>query len=338
MKFMQEVHAVYQQAHAMAQRSLEKSRKLGLPACPAVLEALVDKRMISYRQDLGVMNIPVSLIVGVAQANQLSVLYSRDFLPVSLPNSKFANQWRQIYIQHIRESGLYGQIQCYEYLGKFYVIDGLMSVSILKFHKVPTVRSHVIRLMPVRTDAKAIVQYYDFLSHFRLTRLYQLQFTRPGHFAKLQIAMGHDPARRWTDLDRKYFLAIWPKVECAFQKSYEDDLRITAADAMVLLLEKYTIAQISRMELWMLARVFQMLWKEFYALSHPDLTLIETAPQSEQVLQTASFDIAHSDIVLTSPSSLSPLPDITYHDSECRYTSPDPPRVRGFLRSQNMEK
>lgn len=287
MRFMREVHEIYQQAYALATRSLEKAKKHGYPICPVALNTLADETLISYRLDLGVMEIPVSLIVGVAEATENSVLYTKEFYPVSAPKSKFADQWRGISMQYMTMEGLEGEIECFEYLGKFYVCDGLKRVSVLKFHKAPTILSRVIRIMPIRTESKAVQQYYEFLFHFRLTNLYQLQFTQPGYFEKFQAALGNHPAYRWTDADRARFIANWPKIETAFHKSYDDDLHITAADAMVVLLEKYSFDQITQMESWMLARIFQTFWKELYTLSFPDSSIKEVKLQLKEALQTA---------------------------------------------------
>lgn len=287
MKFAREVHEIYQQAYALATASLTKAKKKGTPLCPVALNTLMEENMISYRRDLGVIDIPTTLIVGVAEATEKSALYTKDFFPVSDPNSEFADQWRDIYLQYSSGNCLLGHILCYEYLGKFYVVDGMKRVSVVKFSKTPTIKSQVVRIMPIRTDAKAIRRYYDFLYQFRLTKMYQLQFTQDSYFEKLQTALENDPTHKWTDGDRLRFLAVWPKIEEAFHKSYEDSLHITAADALVVLLEKYTFDQIAYMQPWMLARIFQVFWKELYTLSFPDVSEKVYQMQHERVLQTA---------------------------------------------------
>lgn len=92
---------------------------------------------------------------------------------------------------------------------------------------------------------------------------------------------------KWSDTDRSRFLAVWPKIEEAFHKSYEECLHITAADALVVLLEKYTFEQIAYMQPWVLARIFQAFWKELYTLSFPGISVNGVQQQPEKVLQTA---------------------------------------------------
>lgn len=212
MIFMKEVHEAYQQAHALAEKSLARAKKYGMPACPAALNALADDNLISYRMDLGILDIPVSLVVGVAEANENTALYTKEFFPRPLPNSEFAEHWREIDLQFSCEEMQSGEIECIEYLGRFYVCDGLKRISVLKFHNASTVRSHVTRIVPIRIEAKAIEQYYAFLSHFSLTNLYQLQFTQPGYFEKLQTALGKKPPADGQILTGHNSLRYGPKL------------------------------------------------------------------------------------------------------------------------------
>ncbi|MBO4937461.1 MAG: hypothetical protein J6C98_00465 [Oscillospiraceae bacterium] len=287
MKFDREVHEAYQQANALAMRCQAKAVKNKLPTSPVALNTLIDNNEISCRQDLGVIDIPTNLIAGVAEATEKSILYTKELLPVSTPHSEYADAWRDIYLQYFRGGGVAGQIQCHEYLGKFYIIDGLKRASVVKFLKKPTISAHVIRMMPNKTGARAVQLYYDFLFQFRLTGMYQLQFTQEGFFEKFQKALGKESGEKWTDDDRCRFFAVWCIVEDAFRKSYEECLHITAADALVVLLEKYSFEQIANMQSWILPRVFQSFWKELYALSFPDVSVKADRFYSRKLLQTA---------------------------------------------------
>ena len=105
-------------------------------------------------------------------------------------------------------------------------------------------------------------------SEQKAQELYQIQFTQPAYFEKFQAALGFRPDHVWTEENCADFLPVWNRIESAFYKSYEHSLRITAADALVVLLEKYSYDQIIQMDSWVLARMFQALWKELYVLSN----------------------------------------------------------------------
>lgn len=270
MEFEREIHEQYQSAYALGRKNLQDKKKQSLPVCPVAHSALMDEKMVSYRLDLGILEIPTNLIVGVIEQSEESMLYTKDFLPISDPKSEHADLWRTLYRVLHSGKAFSESIACVEYLGKFYVQDGLKRVSVSKYSNVSTMKAHVIRILPMDTEEQDVILYFDFLNQYRFTQLYQLQFTQHGFFEKLQLAMGRSPAYLWSDNDRESFLRYWPAIEHAFRKSYGDSLRVSAADALIVLMNRYSLDQIVSMETWVLARVFQTCWKELYALSYPE--------------------------------------------------------------------
>ena len=267
MDYQREAHEEYQKAYSIAMRNQLKDKKQRVAPYPSILNDILNERMVSCRQDLGVMDIPTNLIVGVSEYSDVLLKYTKDFQPLADPNSQMAMQWRRAYQALIGQENS-KEICCFEYLGKFYVVDGLQEVSVAKYSGTYQIRSHVTRILPVKTESIAVKHYYDFLVQFDLTNLYQLQFTQPGYFEKLQTALNKQESAEWTETDRSKFLMHWPKIERAFQKSFDNCLNITAADALVVLLDKYTFTQLIQLDSWVLARIFQASWKDLCRLSH----------------------------------------------------------------------
>ena len=135
-------------------------------------------------------------------------------------------------------------------------------------------------------DIKEVKLCSDFLLQYHYTKLNQIHFTQPGFFEKFQIALDHNPTYCWTDADRDEFLHVWTKIESAFQKSYDNSLSISAADALVVLLERFSFDRIAAMDSWIIARMFQAHWKELYQLSFPETVAVETK-HTVGILQTA---------------------------------------------------
>ena len=287
MGFEKEVMQQYIIANDKAARAQRSSAKQPPIKNPVVLEKILDRNKVAYKIELGVLEIPMNQIVGIAAADQRELLYASNFMPLSKANTEFANTWRHLYQEFLSDDGLRKTIRCYEYLGKFYVQDGAKRVSVLKHHGAATVFSEVIRIMPNCTQERNVQNYYEFLQHFRLTRLYQISFSNPEHFAKLQSALGHEANYRWNDTDRFGFLFHWHTIENAFHKAFEESLSITAADALAVLLEKYTYNQIIRMPVWVLTRVFQANWKQMYELSFPGFSSEKKEQRFTGMLQTA---------------------------------------------------
>ena len=271
MTLERESNEQYHKAYILATRCHQENKKLGRSANLPVLEEILDKTMISENVDMGILDIPSNMIIGSAARSEALDMYTKDFLPLCHPNSDYAYLWRNLYAVLADNDAFREEIRCVEYLGKFYVIDGLKRVSVARFFEAPTVRGHVIRLMPVKNDTTEVVQYFNFLFDYQMTHLYQLQFTQKGYFSQLQKALQKQNTYVWNEADRVNFLHYWPKIEAAFRKSYGDCLRITAADALVVLMKRYSFSQIIHMEPWVLARVFQAAGRELYALSFPEL-------------------------------------------------------------------
>ena len=57
------------------------------------------------------------------------MLYTKEFLPISVPNSDFADCWRFLYKNLNADHSFAEEISCYEYLGKFYVMMFMENLS-----------------------------------------------------------------------------------------------------------------------------------------------------------------------------------------------------------------
>lgn len=287
MRFEKEVKQQYIIANDKAARAPRNAAKQAEVKHPVVLERILDRQKVAYEIDLGLLDIPTNQIVGFAAADQKEQLYATNFMPLSGFKTEFAETWRYLYHEFLSDEGLSSPIRCYEYLGKFYVQDGAKRVSVLKHHGASTIPAEVTRIMPICTQDQKVQTYYAFLNHFQLTGLYQVSFTKPEYFAKLQTAMGHEPNYRWNDTDRFGFLFHWCTIENAYNKAYEGYLNITAADALAVLLEKYPYNQIIKMPVWVLTRVFQAQWKQLNELSAQSSSSEKKEQRLSGVLQTA---------------------------------------------------
>lgn len=287
MKCADSVHMLYKKANAKALMINQQNQEDGRPIAPVSLDRILDGQKVVEQQDLGTMAIPTGLIIGVAQASDAVKLYTTEFLPLAVPESDLATRWREICHRSLREMDDGCEIRCLEYLGQFYVSEGLEQVSVMKFCDVPTIRAEVVRITTTPTGSKREQLYSEFLQQFHLTGLYQLQFTQPKYFAKLQAALGKMPSGSWNDYDRAGLVQAWPKIESAFYRAFDHSLNLTAADALGVLLENYPYDLIIQMEPWTLARIFQVFWKELYSLSFPDRVSGRNNLKLLEIFQTA---------------------------------------------------
>lgn len=264
MKFEKEARQLYNIAHSIASKNQRTLIARDENDHPVVLSTVADKSKVSEAVYIGIMDIPVDKIVGVVASGVEDHLYTPDFLPLASENSEFAAKWRSLYRDYFTDEGIRNPIGCYEYLGRFYITDGLKRVSVLKSCGAATVTAQVVRLMPVESQDKEIQRYYEFLKHFCLTGLYQVSFNNPENFEKLQKALGFEPDYVWKNSDRYSFLFNWNVFESIYTKVFAEEKNMTTADVFVSLLEEYSYSEITRMHSWELENVLRAAWKKRY--------------------------------------------------------------------------
>ena len=274
MRLEKEVWFSYHQACAQAKKDIRKAERLGLENCPKELKHELETRKVANTVELGTIEIPVDQIVGIAALEEKN-LYSPDFLPAASATSPYAEQWCQLYLDYLSDEGWHEPIRCFEFLGRFYVEDGKKRVSVLKANGATVTEAIVTRIMPVMVQDEEIEKYYAFLNDYEKTGLYQVIFTQPGTFAKLQAAMGHEADYVWQDSDRFRFMFNLPPVAYALNEAFHGRLNITAADAMVALLEECSFKELRRMQPWNLTKLLQDSWVKLYKIADPDF---EAAP------------------------------------------------------------
>ena len=261
MRIQTESWGVYRKAHNNGKRSVRKRVRQGANPYLLSLDSFLNDDMIADRVSLGVMDIPTEAIVGVSTPDKRE-LYSHDFLPLSHPDTDFSTKWCKLYWYYLSNKGIRCPISCYEYMGKFYIQDGIKRVSIAKCHGVPTITASVIRLLPKKTEEPEIQQYYEFVRAFERTGLYQINFSRPESFDKFQRAMGFEPDYRWNEADRLEFLFNWPLFEHAFEEAFGGYLKITPADVFLVLLEDYPFEKLREMSLIVLVQLMRKKWNK----------------------------------------------------------------------------
>ena len=256
---------VYRKAQKRGKRTVRKLERQGVNPYLLSLDSFLDKDESVDYIHIGVMDIPTEKIVGVSTSEKQE-LYSVDFLPLTNPNTDFSTKWCKIYWNYLSNKGVRCPISCYEYMGKFYVTDGIKRVSIAKCHGAPTVSASVTRLLPKENDTAEVKRYYEFVDAFEKIGLYEIEFSNPGSFEKFQNALGFDPDYRWNEADRMEFLFNWPMFEHAYREAFGGYLNITPADAFLVLLEDYPFEKLREMHPIVLVQMMRKKWSRFYEL------------------------------------------------------------------------
>ena len=99
MRFQTEVWERYADSQNRAKRALRKATATGTDMKLPVLNDILDRNKLAYTVELGIVEIPVSQIVGIGIDTDRDI-YTRDFRPLPSVQSEFAEEWTEIYKQH----------------------------------------------------------------------------------------------------------------------------------------------------------------------------------------------------------------------------------------------
>ncbi len=270
----------YQKMIRAGQKYYRAAQSRGEDPYPPVLDELLDWNKASDRQYLGTLDIPAERIVGTRTRGRQAV-FAKDFLPLPEENSEFATKWIRLCASHLKE-GIRDPIECFEYLGKFYVQEGNKRVSVLKSFDAPTVRGRVTRIVPVYSDDPAIVRYYEFMHFYSLSGLYEPEFSRPGGYAKLQAALGKEPDQVWTEEERRHFSSAFLRLRDLLQKRDMLPEGVTAGDVLRIWLQYYPFSDLKEKSAAELNRALDSLRQEIDSLAHDRPIQVSTEPPKEE--------------------------------------------------------
>ena len=241
---------------------------------PLVLDDILPVNSSDVIMDVGLLEIPSERIIGVKSAGRVTA-FTPSFRPLLEGKTEFANKWIHLCKAHLGATGIQDPILCYEYLGNFYVQEGNKRVSVLRHFDAPRIPSQVRRVIPPMSDDPRIKAYYEFLDFFKVSRLYTVQFHRPGEYSRLLAHLGRKPDEVWTELDRRNFNAYYHYFQRAFQ-SLKRDEEIRCEDALLLWLELYPYQDLGRLTATELKHSLAALWEDVRTTSQEDGLKLET--------------------------------------------------------------
>ena len=267
----------YSLALKKGQREYKELTAAGRNPHPVVLDEILPPSFTDSIQELGLLEIPAQRIIGVKSAGRITA-FSASFHPLLESKTEFASKWMNLCKAHLGESGIHDPILCYEYLGDFYVQEGNKRVSVLRHFGAPRIPSIVRRVLPARSDDPRIKAYYEFLDFFKVSRLYTVQFRRPGDYARLLKHLGKKPEDVWTEDDRRNFNAYYYYFQDAFQALNRGQEEVLCEEALLLWLDLYPYQDLGRLTSSELRMTLAALWEDVVSTSQ-EAVHMETKPQ-----------------------------------------------------------
>ncbi len=275
----------------MAYEEYLKAQKSGLKAYKAsaahgkypylpVLDEILSHAEIEGEVKLGIEEISLNQVVGTSTYGRTQA-FASNFMPLLDYGSEFSTKWANLAIAQVEE-GIHDPITVYEYMNKYYVVEGNKRVSVLKYFQAPKIRAEVIRKIPKRTDDTENRIYYEFMDFYKFSRINYVQFTKTGSYPRLLEAIGKNPAEIWTEDECRDFAGLYSEFEKAFLERGGKHLEITTADALLFFLSLYPYDEAKDMILSEIRSKLDKIWPEIILSATEDSVELLMDPQEEK--------------------------------------------------------
>ena len=228
-----------------------------------VLDEILTHQDIQTEQNLGLVNVPLDHVVGTSTRGR-TYAFAANFMPILVMGSEFSFKWANLADAQVSE-GIRDPIVVYEFMNRFYVVEGNKRVSVLKYFKADSIPAIVTRKIPRLSEEYDVKLYYEFMKFNEATGLNTVEFTRLG---KAEQLLEHVGAKTpWDEETKEEF----DYVIFHFTKAYEarggKKLPITIGDAIVAFMNVYGYENIRKMSRQELENSITKCWSEFVVLT-----------------------------------------------------------------------
>ena len=230
-----------------------------------VLDDILPNRSSYSESSIGLVQIPIDQIAGTKTVARSSS-FAGNFMPILREDTEFAAKWESLLDSHVEE-GIREPIKAYEYMHKFYVVEGNKRVSVMKYTGAVSILGTVIRVIPKPTQEKENKMYYEFLDFYQLAPINYIRFTQEGGYAKLQEAVGKGPSEVWTDEELLDFSSVYSRFISEYRAKGGDKLNITPGDAFLSFITLYGYDAIEEKTTSEMQALVTKSWEEFVLLA-----------------------------------------------------------------------
>ena len=268
------------QALKLGQKEYKEASAAGKQLHPLVLDELLSDDIAEPVIDVGLVDIPAERIVGVKASGRVTA-FSATFRPLLDLKTEFGAKWVSLCEAHLGETGITDPIQCYEYLGNFYVQEGNKRVSVLRHFESPQIPGYVKRILPNKTEEPRIQAYYEFLEFYKDAKLYQPQFRRPGDYGKLLKYLGKAKGEPWTEEERRTFRSYYHYFTEAFA-AVGKDADVIPEEALLLWLEIYPYRNLASFSTRELKNSIATLWEDMVTNTKEESVKFQTIAEENE--------------------------------------------------------
>ncbi|MBP3807612.1 MAG: BMP family ABC transporter substrate-binding protein [Eubacterium sp.] len=305
---------LYDKAKKMGAKAYKRAVADGRYPFLPVLDDIIDKDSIAKEMNLGLVDIPLSRVVGTSSAGRTQA-FASNFMPLMQNGSEFASKWSMLCDAHVDE-GIRDAIKVYEYLNFYYVVEGNKRVSVLKFFGADSIPAFVTRKIPKLTDDELVKAYYEYMEFNRKTGVNYIRFTHEGEYKRLmdqvRIAPKHggeyeehetvselinandtaegvssairtDFTKIWSDDTLLELKAAYKRFEKAFRIKGGVDLHdVSTGDAFLAFIEVKGFDEVCDMSLGEIQTAIAAMWEEFLVINEKYEVEVSLTPPEEK--------------------------------------------------------
>lgn len=248
------------------------------PYLPA-LDEILSYIPVEYEVDIGLCEVPLELIVGTRTRGRTNA-FASNFMPLLSTSSEFAGKWMRL-CTSLQEEGLRDSVKAYEFMNRFYVLEGNKRVSVLKFLDAYSVPCSVIRVVPKHTDTKENEIYFEFLDFYEVTRINYIYFSEKGRFNELLKQIGTPEGEKWTEDDRLEMSTVYINFRNAFESKGGGKLPITVGDALLAFITVFGYQETKEKTAQEIKKDLAKIWDEFLVLTEEQSIELSMEPPKE---------------------------------------------------------
>jgi hypothetical protein len=157
-------------------------------------------------------------------------------MPILAENTEFAIKWMNLSDAQVNE-GIRDPIIAYEYMNRYYVVEGNKRVSVLKYFKADSIQANVTRKIPHLSDDEDVKLYYEYMKFNEITGLNHIEFSKIGMAEQLLTLIGTENV--WNEDMRMTFNSMLLHFTRAYEFRGGSKLPITVGDALTSFINVY---------------------------------------------------------------------------------------------------
>lgn len=248
-----------------------------------VLDDILSKEEVQTEQNMGLIQIPLDFVVGTSTMGR-TFSFAANFMPILKENTEFAVKWANLSDAQVNE-GIRDPIIAYEYMNRYYVVEGNKRVSVLKYFKADSIVANVTRKIPKYSEDEDVKIYYEYMKFNEITGLFNIEFSKLGLAEQLLELTGC--TTRWDPEIRSEFNSLYLHFGKAYEFRGGKKLPITVGDALTAFLNVYGYKEALAMSDAEMNTNVVKCWNEFVVLTQKQsvgLVMDPTAVQEKKSL------------------------------------------------------